>query len=55
MKKGKKVPDSDDDSIILLSEEDAPLKKTKGKLVPRCLQQEAVIRLVAVAAVMMCC
>jgi hypothetical protein len=34
-KKGKNAHDSDDESIIMLSEEDAPLKKTKGKLVTK--------------------
>jgi hypothetical protein len=31
-KKGKKVPDGDEESLLLLSDEEAPLKKKKGKL-----------------------
>jgi hypothetical protein len=31
-KKGKKVPDGYDESILLLSNEESPLKKKKGKL-----------------------
>jgi len=34
-KKGKKVPDSDQESLLLLSDEEAPLKKKKGKLVTK--------------------
>jgi hypothetical protein len=38
-KKGKNVQDSDEESIIMLSDDESPLKKKKGKLATKSCDQ----------------